>query len=88
MEMHAEMASLTAAVGPFLADTNGSQFFIAYTKLPHLNMKYPILGKVISGWETLDVMEKMPVGQKDRPEEPMVLKSCTIHANPFADVAF
>lgn len=51
-------------------------------------MKYPILGKVISGWETLDVMEKMPVGPKDRPEEPMVLKSCTIHANPFADVAF
>jgi len=69
-------------------DTNGSQFFIAYTKLPHLNMKYPIMGKVISGWETLDIMEKMPVGPKDRPEEPMVLHSCTIHANPFAEVTF
>ena len=26
-------------------DSNGSQFFIAYQKLPHLNMKYPIFGK-------------------------------------------
>ena len=26
-------------------DTNGSQFFFAYQKLPHLNMKYPIFGK-------------------------------------------
>lgn len=26
-------------------DTNGSQFFIAYQKLPHLNMKYPIFAK-------------------------------------------
>eukprot|EP00802_Teleaulax_amphioxeia_P031062 Tamp_34036.p1 GENE.Tamp_34036~~Tamp_34036.p1 ORF type:complete len:164 (+),score=38.12 Tamp_34036:65-556(+) len=69
-------------------DTNGSQFFIAYTKLPHLNMKYPILGKVISGWETLDLMEKMPVGPKDKPVEAITLTSCTIHANPFADVAF
>ena len=66
--------------------TNGSQFFITYTKLPHLNLKYPIFGKVIAGWETLDVMEKMPVGPKDRPEEPIVLQGCTIHANPFADV--
>ena len=28
------------------------------------------------------------VGPKDKPEEPMSLKSVTIHANPFADVAF
>ena len=26
-------------------DTNGSQFFFSYQKLPHLNMKYPIFGK-------------------------------------------
>ncbi|EKX53642.1 hypothetical protein GUITHDRAFT_150241 [Guillardia theta CCMP2712] len=68
-------------------DTNGSQFFISYTKLPHLNMKYPLFGKVISGWETLDAMEKVPVGAKDRPVEEIKLKSITIHANPIADVA-
>jgi cyclophilin family peptidyl-prolyl cis-trans isomerase len=28
-------------------DTNGSQFFIAYQKLPHLNMKYPIFAKYV-----------------------------------------
>eukprot|EP00960_Hanusia_phi_P006328 181563-Hanusia_phi.AAC.2 len=87
-------------------DTNGSQFFISYTKLPHLNMKYPLFGnvrRVISGWETLDAMEKVPVGAKDRPVEEIKLKvsqtqassvyvtrfvqSVTIHANPIADAA-
>lgn len=43
--------------------------------------------RVISGFEVLDAMEKVPVGQKDRPLQSIVLNSVTIHANPIAEVA-
>lgn len=65
-------------------NTNGSQFFIAYAKAPHLNGKYTILGQVIDGNDTLDKMEKITVGAADRPLQDIRLKSVTIHANPIA----
>lgn len=40
-------------------NTNGSQFFISYGKQPHLNGLYTIFGKVIHGFEVLDIMEKV-----------------------------
>ena len=40
-------------------NTNGSQFFITYAKQPHLNGLYTIFGKVIHGFDVLDVMEKV-----------------------------
>lgn len=40
-------------------NTNGSQFFIAYAKQPHLNGLYTVFGKVIHGFEVLDLMEKV-----------------------------
>ncbi|KAL2904300.1 Peptidyl-prolyl cis-trans isomerase CYP18-1, partial [Bienertia sinuspersici] len=40
------------------ANTNGSQFFMTYAKLPHLNGLYTVFGKVIHGFEVLDHMEK------------------------------
>lgn len=40
-------------------NTNGSQFFISYAKQPHLNGSYTIFGKVIHGFEVLDLMEKV-----------------------------
>lgn len=68
-------------------DRVGSQFFITYGPLPHLNDAQTIVGKVLFGWETLDKMERAPVKntKKYRPETPIILKSITIHANPFAD---
>ena len=65
-------------------DTNGSQFFITYSKQNHLNGKYTIFGKVIDGFEVLERMEKAPTGQGDKPKTPIVLTRVTIHANPIA----
>lgn len=66
-------------------DTNGSQFFFTYAKHPHLNSVYTVFGHVISGFETLDALEKVPVDENDRPLTPVKIRSVTIHANPIAD---
>ncbi|KAM7476346.1 hypothetical protein LguiB_023589 [Lonicera macranthoides] len=65
-------------------NTNGSQFFITYGKQPHLNGLYTIFGKVIHGFEVLDIMEKTPTGPGDRPLAEIRLNRVTIHANPLA----
>ncbi len=77
-------------------DTNGSQFFITYSKQPHLNGVYTIFGRyvpisnriiwcrVIHGMETLDAMERVPVDKKDKPLQEIKLERVTIHANPLA----
>ncbi|WFD32314.1 peptidylprolyl isomerase [Malassezia sp. CBS 17886] len=65
-------------------DTNRSQFFITYSKQPHLDGKYTIIGKVIDGEETLDAMEKVPVDGKNRPLDEIRMQGVTIHANPIA----
>ncbi len=66
-------------------NTNGSQFFICYSKQQHLDHKYTIIGRVIDGFETLDAMEAAPVeGKKNRPVTDIVMQSFTVHANPFA----
>lgn len=65
-------------------NTNGSQFFITYKAHSHLNGKYTIFGHVIDGADTLDKMERVPVGEKDRPLEEIRINRVTIHANPIA----
>ena len=66
-------------------NTNRAQFFITYSKQPHLNNKYTVIGRVIDGFEALDAMERIPVGKKDKPTTDIALTSVTIHANPLAD---
>ena len=66
-------------------DTNGSQFFIAYGPQAHLDNKYTVFGNVIDGFETLDKIEVIPVGKKNRPITDVVLESITVHANPLAE---
>ena len=63
------------------------QFFITYSKQPHLDGKYTIFGKVIDGAElggTLELMEKVPVNAKHRPLQDIRMQGVTIHANPIA----
>ncbi|GFE55567.1 cyclophilin [Babesia ovis] len=78
-------------------ETNGSQFFITYSKQPQLNGSYTVFGRVIDGMDTLDKMEKgrlvntlvqmapEPVGKKYRPLNPITIERVTIHANPIAE---
>lgn len=66
-------------------NTNGSQFFITYSRLPKLNKKFTIFGKIIDGFESLDLMEREPVGKDEKPLNEIILHQTKIHANPFAE---
>lgn len=46
--------------------------------------KYTIFGHVIDGLDTLDKMERVPIGPGDRPLQEIRLNRVTIHANPLA----
>ncbi|TXG62717.1 hypothetical protein EZV62_009711 [Acer yangbiense] len=65
-------------------NTNGSQFFFTYAKQPHLNGLYTVFGRVIHGFEVLDIMEKTQTGPGDRPLAEIRINRVTIHANPLA----
>ena len=69
-------------------NTSGSQFFITYSKQIHLDGTYSIFGKVIDGFDTLDIIEKEPVEKNSRPINPIILNSVTIHVNPIAEKEF
>eukprot|EP00919_Chromeraceae_sp_WS-2016_P076013 GHVR01179755.1.p1 GENE.GHVR01179755.1~~GHVR01179755.1.p1 ORF type:complete len:167 (+),score=29.71 GHVR01179755.1:243-743(+) len=66
-------------------DTNGSQFFFTYSRQPHLNGVFTVFGRLIDGLDTLDKIEKEPVGPKDKPKNDIILECAIVHANPFAD---
>lgn len=65
-------------------DTNESQFFITFAKQRQLDGKYTVFGKVINGFDVLDVMERAAVDEDDRPLRDMKIERVTIHANPIA----
>lgn len=65
-------------------NTNGSQFFITYKPHPSLNGRHSVFGHVIDGLEVLDRMERVPVGERDRPLADIKINKVTIHANPLA----
>jgi len=72
-----EIGSLAMAnAGP---DTNGSQFFIVSGPSGvGLPPSYALFGKLISGLDVLDQIEKVRTGAGDRPHEDVVINSITI----------
>jgi peptidyl-prolyl cis-trans isomerase B (cyclophilin B) len=61
-----------ANAGP---NTNGSQFFIVTTDAaPWLDGKHTVFGQVTSGMETVDAIEGLPTGARDRPQDDAVIE--------------
>src|SRR3954463_6991304 len=61
-----------ANAGP---NTNGSQFFIVTTQTAHwLDGKHTVFGRVVSGMETVDAIEALPTGARDRPVDDVVIE--------------
>merc|ERR1712080_581289 len=50
-------------------DTNGSQFFIVFTKAPWLDGRHVVFGKVITGFDVLEKIRENPVEKDVRPSE-------------------
>ncbi|UKJ88948.1 peptidyl-prolyl cis-trans isomerase [Theileria orientalis] len=76
---------IVSMANPGRSNSNASQFFITYSKQMHLNNQFTVFGRVISGLDTLEKMENVPVGKRNRPLTDIVIESITIHTNPIAD---
>jgi peptidylprolyl isomerase len=52
-------------------NTNGSQFFITFKKLPNLDNKYVAFGEVVEGLPILDMIEKLANSNKKAKGKPL-----------------
>lgn len=59
-------------------DTNGSQFFITDTTAPLPADKYTIFGEVKEGLDVVKAIARVARGQRDRPNEPVVMEKIEI----------
>ena len=50
-------------------NTNGSQFFITYTPVSHLDGKHVVFGRVESGYEICERIERLKTDSQDKPAE-------------------
>jgi cyclophilin family peptidyl-prolyl cis-trans isomerase len=66
--------------------TNGSQFFITMTKLPHLDGKHTVFGKLTSGFNVLDLLEATPTDSKNTPTADLEIENTVVIYNPFRKV--
>ncbi|KAF2817982.1 cyclophilin-like protein [Mytilinidion resinicola] len=67
-------------------NTNTSQFFILYRQASHLDRKHSIFAKVVGGLDTtLTAMENAKTGEKDRPEEDLMILDVVVFVDPFEE---
>lgn len=64
-------------------DKNKSQFYVTFQAAPHLDNKHTIFGKLVGGFETLQLIERLPV---DSDHKPLKKRECKIlSAQVFVD---
>lgn len=59
-------------------NTNGSQWFITEVPTPHLSGRHTIFGEVVSGFEIVPKIARVPTGARNKPLEPVILKRVVI----------
>ena len=76
-ENRVERGALAMAnAGP---NTNGSQFFIVTADAcPWLDGKHTVFGRVISGMQVVDSIEKVATGANDRPVDDVKIESISV----------
>ena len=61
-------------------DTNGSQFFIVTKdEASWLDGKHTVFGRVVDGMDSVDSIENVETGPRDRPADPVVLEKVEVH---------
>ncbi len=56
-------------------NTNGSQFFLNMVDNYYLNGKHTVFGRITAGLEVVDAMQKVKMGEGNKPIEPIVIES-------------
>jgi peptidyl-prolyl cis-trans isomerase A (cyclophilin A) len=59
-------------------ETNGSQFFITTSTPQHLNNRHTIFGEVVTGYEVVERISRVPTAERNKPVKDVVLKKVTI----------
>ena len=68
-------------------DSGESSFSILLADAPHLDGKYTIFGRLVGGWETLELIESMPRDSRNQPEPRIeILKAEVIANNPIGSI--
>lgn len=66
-------------------NTNTSQFFFTYGRVPHLDGKHTIFGQIVGGLNVLDAMERVPVDSTDKPKQKIRILDVRILVDPFEE---
>src|SRR5437879_10979660 len=64
-----------ANAGP---NTGGSQFFINVVDNRGLDRKHPVFGRVVSGMDVVDAINRTPTDSQDRPRTKVTLQHATV----------